>query len=594
MAEKFTELDFHKVKENIRDYLKSQSTFMDYDFSGAALNVLLDVLAYNTLYNNTYTNFAFAEMFLDSAQLRDSVVSRAKELNYVPRSVTSSFGVVQVEVLNVEGLPAFLTLPKYSKFIGRANNETFTFTTNQTYAIDASSGSYCSGDIAIYEGIIATEGFEVKDGRQRFILSNPNIDTTSLELRVRDTVEPDSEVTDFLLKDNLFGVERDDPVFYLNEADKGRYEVSFGKDIFGREPIVGNVIEVTYRVASGSAPNGIKNYTFNGTVEGYQVKVTSMAKSVGGADREDIESIRYFAPKALQVQDRAVVANDYKVLLKNKFPEITALSVYGGEELNPPQFGRTVVSLAVNDMDGFSENVRNRCLEFLQDRSVLGIEPIILSPEYMYISVDTDVKFDRSRTAEGAGTIRNHVYSTIRNFSKNNLSDFGETLYLSKLIAEIDNSFEHIISNETSVRAIISFEPFIRTQSKYELYFQNRLKINRRIAAGDDISDYSPTVRTTPFQIDELDGYVMDDGNGILHFVRNVNNTFTYVKKAVGSVEYDTGKITLNKVNITDFEGSGIEFQVLPRDADIRSPKSRIIRIRDEDIDITVNGVYGD
>lgn len=593
MAEQYSELDFFEVKKSLKEYLKSQENFKDYDFAGSNINVLLEILSYNTVYNNIYTNMAFSEMFLDSAQLRDSAVSRSKELNYTPRSVTSAFAVVQVEVLGVVGNPAFITLPKHSKFTGKGGNVSYTFTTDQTYAIDASSGSYCSGNIPIYEGLIATEAFEVKSADQRFILTNPDIDTTSISMSVRATTDKESVAVEYTKRDNLFGVMVDDPIYYIQEADKGRYEISFGRNVFGHQPIIGNVIEVTYRVASGVAPNGIKSFTLNNAVEGYTTKVTTMARAEGGLDRESVESIKYFAPKSIQIQDRAVVASDYKILLKNKFPEITAISVYGGEEVEPPQYGRTIISLAVNDMDGFSENVRNRCMEYLRERSVLSIEPIIRTPEYMYISVESSVKYDRSKTSRGAGSITNSVDEAIRNFSKTYLSDFGQTLRLSKLSSAIDVSVEQIISNETHVRAIIPLVPTIGTQNKYEISFKNELEPNKYVVAGDVIEDYVPCVKSSTFYITNKPGYLMDDGKGVLHFIRNVNDTFTYVKKGVGAVNYKTGKITLNKADITKYNGSGIEFSVVPKYSDIVSPKSRIIKIRDTDIGVVVTGVHG-
>ncbi|AKF13373.1 baseplate wedge [Sinorhizobium phage phiN3] len=593
MAEKFTELDFFAVKENLKEYLKNQENFKDYDFAGSNINVLLDVLAYNTMYNNIYTNMAFSEMFLDSAQLRDSAVSRSKELNYVPRSRTSSFAVVQVEVLNVIGTPAFITLPKYSKFQGKVGNITYTFTTNETYAIDASSGSYCSGDIPIYEGAIVTEAFEVKTADQRFVLSNPDIDTSSIFLTVRATTEQDSVKTEYSRRDNLFGVRVDDPVFYLNEADKGKYEISFGRNSFGVQPTVGNVIEVSYRVSSGDAPNGVKTFSLLHAVEGYATKVTTMSKSTGGAERESVESIKYFAPKSIQIQDRAVLGSDYMVLLKNRFPEITAIAVYGGEEVDPPQYGRTIISLAVNDMDGFSENVRQRCLEYLKDRCVLGIEPIIRAPEYLYVTVDTSVKYDLSKTSAGAGQVKELVNQAIKNFSKTNLNDFGKVLRASKLYATIDGAFDKIISNETNIRIMVSLTPALATANKYEILFGNELERGKIIKAGDNITTYTPCVTSTTFHIAGVVGYVMDDGNGVLNFVKNVNNTFTYVKRAIGTIDYTTGKLVLNKLNITEYSGSGIEFSVTPKYSDVTSPKSRIIKIRDVDIGITVSGVHG-
>jgi len=211
----------------------------------------------------------------------------------------------------------------------------------------------------------------------------------------------------------------------------------------------------------------------------------------------------------------------------------------------------------------------------------------------MYISVKTTVKYDQTKTSRGAGSIQASVDEAIRNFSKTTLSDFGQTLRLSKLTSAIDDSVLQIVSNETHVRAIIPLIPSLGTQNKYEISFKNELAANRYVVAGDDIEDYVPCVMSSPFYISEKSGYLMDDGKGILHFIRNVNNTFTYIKKSVGLVDYVTGKITLNKADITSFNGSGIEFSVVPKYSDIVSPKSRIIKMRDTDIEITVTGVHG-
>lgn len=595
MAENFMELDFFAVKQNLKEYLATQEQFKDYDFEGSNINVLLDLLAYNTVYNNTYSNMAFSEMFLDSAQIRDSVVSRAKELNYIPRSRTSSYAVVQVEILNVVGNPPFIILPKYTKFTGKAGNVSYTFTTNETYAIDASSGSYCSGNIPIYEGLIATEAFVVTgDNQQKILLNNKDVDTTSISVTVRQNENPDSVTQEFIVKENLFGVLADDPVFYLQEGTKERYEISFGQNVFGKQPVAGNVILVSYRLSSGQSPNGIKSFTLNNMVEGYNTKVTTMSTSFGGSEREDVESIKYFAPRSIQVQDRAVITNDYKILLKNKFPEITAISVYGGEDATPPQYGRTIISVAINNMDSFSDAIRERITDYLKERTAVAIEPIVKPPEYMYVTIVSDVTYDTKKTTASSGNIKNIVKNAVTSFWAVNLNDFGKTLRTSKLIAAIDNSDKSISSNDTDIRIVIPVVPSLETQNKYELYFENQIDAGRPIDIGDSLSSYTTAIKSSIFTVGGETGYIIDDGKGILNLIKNVNDSFTYLKKAVGTVDYSTGKVVLNKMNITAFNGDGIEVSVRPKNTDIYTPKSRIISIRDSDILLNVNGEHLD
>jgi hypothetical protein len=595
MAENFMELDFFEVKKNLKEYLSTQDRFKDYDFEGSNINVLLDVLAYNTVYNNIYSNMAFSEMFLDTAQVRDSVVSKAKELNYIPRSRTSSYAVVQVEVLNVVGLPPFIVLPKYTKFTGKVGNVSYSFTTNETYAIDAASGSYCSGNIPIYEGLVATEAFVVTDNpQQKIVLSNKDVDTTSISVTVRQNSDPQSNTEEFIAKENLFGILAEDPVFYLQEGAKEQYEITFGQNVFGKQPVPGNVILVSYRLSSGESPNGIKSFTMNNLVEGYNTKVTTMSTSFGGSEREDVDSIKYFAPRSIQVQDRAVITEDYKILLKNKFPEITAISVYGGEEASPPQYGRTIISVAINNMDSFSDAIRDRITDYLKERTTVAIEPVVKSPEYMYISVESTVVYDTKKTGASSGTIKNIVKKAITDYWSKNLNDFGKTLRTSRLMAVIDASDKSVSSNDTDVRIVIPVVPSLETQNKYEIYFENEIEAGRPISIGDSLSNYNTAVRSSIFTVDGQTGYIIDDGKGILNLIKNVNDSFTFIKKSIGTVDYITGKIVLNKMNITEFNGNGIEISVRPQNTDIRTPKSRIISIRDSDILLKVNGEHLD
>jgi hypothetical protein len=385
-----TELDFFAAKTALKNYLKGQTQFQDYDFDGSNMNVLLDVMSYNTYMNNFYTNMAYSEMFLDTAQTRQSAVSHAKELNYLPRSCISAAAKVQIDI-SPNDAPSFIIVPKGTKFNGRSGNNRYTFSTDRSYTVTQIDGLYCITDVSIYEGKLITEYYTAISGTtQRFILNNTDVDTSSISVAVRASAAAGAVSTEFTRKDSIFGVTATDPVFYIQPTDSDSYEITFGKGVFGKQPVVNNVIEVSYRISSKDAPNGIRTFTSE-NIAGYPVTITTIAKSEGGADRESLESIRFFAPKSIQIQDRAVTESDYEIILKNQFPEIQAISVYGGEELTPPRYGRVVVAVDVQNAEGVSENNKNAYYTYLKERCPIGIEPIVISPEFMFLNVDAKV-----------------------------------------------------------------------------------------------------------------------------------------------------------------------------------------------------------
>ena len=334
-----TELDFAQVKENLKTFLKNQERFKDYNFEGSNMNVMLDVLAYNTFQNNFYTNMALNEMFLDSAQLRDTVVSHAKTLNYVPHSRTSARAVINL-ALSVTDAPSFVTIPSKTRFIAQCGSKSFNFYNLEAITIIPQNNVYRASGINIYEGAWATDYFRVTgDSRQRYVLSNANVNTDTIRVYVKDNAV-DAAFNEFTLRNTVHGINSLDHVFYIQGAEDEKYEIVFGKNTFGSEPVADNMIMVEYLVTSGEEANGINSFAPAGNIQGYPATLALVSVSEGGAEKESIESIKYYAPKSIQVQDRAVTASDYEILLKSRFPEIQAISVYGGEELDPYPFHR--------------------------------------------------------------------------------------------------------------------------------------------------------------------------------------------------------------------------------------------------------------
>lgn len=593
----FTKLDFTDIKSALKDHLKAQTQFKDYDFEGSNMSVLLDVLSYNTFQNNIYTNMAYSEMFLDSAQLRDSVVSHAKELNYLPRSRRSSRVLLNV-ALTVNDGAATVTIPRGTKFKAFCGTATYYFVSDETVEIvPDTNGYYRYNGLPVYEGEIIKEYFTVTGDNadlNKFAITNTLIDTTSIRVKVFDNSE--SLVgNEYTLAENLFGVYASDKVFYVEPFTGEQYAITFGKDTFGKQPIVGNVIEVEYRYCNGAEPNGAKRFGPVSLISGYNASVSlnsaSNIGSEGGAERESITSIQYYAPKAIQIQDRAVTASDYEILLKNSFPEIQAVSVYGGEEAYPPQYGRVIVAVDVLNADGVTQNDISRYTDFLKARSPLTSEPVIISPDFMYIYVESTITYNKRITAKTSADIKDLVTSTILGYSDTYLSGFKKPLRYSKFVSTIDAADESIISNSTKVKAVIDLNPITGTTNNISIELYNPIVSEQPLRNVVDIATFEPSVRSGQFSYQGSPAYIQDNGMGYLQIVTATDTGYSVLNSNVGQVNYDTGSIYFKSLFVTSYSGSAIKLYITVRGNDIIGPKQRITTIRSEDLNITVTGI---
>ncbi len=584
---KIAELDFAQVKENLKTYLKSQTLFKDYNFEGSNMNVMLDVLAYNTFQNNFYTNMAINEMFLDSAQLKESVVSHAKALNYVPRSRSSARALVNV-TLNVpaESAPAFAIIPAKTKFIAQCGTKSFSFYTLNSYTVTPVNGVYKYSNLDIYEGTWVTEYFTVtNDSTQRFILSNSKINTNTITLQLKQN-SASTTSTEYTLRNSIFGVETTDPVFYIQGSDNDKYEMIFGRDKFGAQPVAGNVLVVEYMVTNGEEANDVNTYSVADKVGAYTATVSLANISEGGAEREDIESIKYYAPRSIQVQDRAVTEKDYEILLKTRYPEIQAISVYGGEELTPPRYGRVVVAVDVMNADGVSENNKVKYATYLSDKTPVGIEPIIVSPEFMHVQLSATVYYDTKKTSLGESAIASKVLDSITAYNNTHLNDFKATLRPSKLSAAIDGCDVNILSTDLDTMPFIPLVPTLGMSNTFDVTFKNTLIKNQLINEGEPIQSHRSAVRTSSFTYDGNTVFMMDDGKGVLNIVKYQNSSFTIVKRSIGSVDYDAGRVIIKNFIPTAYQGSEIKLMGRTSNGTITAPKNRILSIRTSYSDI--------
>jgi hypothetical protein len=584
-----TELDFLEIKNNLRDFLKGQDRFKDYNFEGSNLSVILDILAYNTFQNGFFTNMAMNEMFLDSALLRSSVVSHAKTLNYVPRSKISARAKINV-TLSVNDAPSFVVIPSRTPFIAQCGNKILNFYNENAVTVTPVSGVYSYTGLEIYEGRYVQEYFNVTSDPLKCVITNTDVDTTSVKAYVKDSIDATVE-QEYTLKTSIFGNTPDSAVFYIQSYGNNQYEVIFGLNTFGKQPSPGSIIRIEYRVTSGPEANDITSFAAAGNIQGYPITVILNGRSEGGLEEESIASVKYFAPRALQIQDRAITESDYEIILKNRFPEIQAISVYGGEELNPPRYGRVVIAIDLKNANGVSENNKAKYAAYLHERSPIGIEPIVISPEYMFMGINLTVYFNTKTTSITEADIKQTVLNTITKYNEEKLSDFKLTFRASNLSSIIDASDSNILSNDMEVLPIISLNPILGTESNYDVTFNNPLIINRVLAEGDSLMNQTSALRSSVFTYDGNLSFIQDNGKGVLEIIKNSGTSFTVLNSNVGSIDYDTGRCIIKKLKVSSFIGSGINLYAKTRTKTIATPKNRILSIRDEDISINVIGV---
>jgi hypothetical protein len=574
-----SDLDFDTIRSNLSEYLKSQSRFKDYDFDGSNLSVLLDVLSYNTFMNNFYTNMAISESFLDSAQIRDSVVSRAKELNYLPRSYTSAKAYVDIAI-EANDSPAIITIPKGTPFNSRIDNSVYTFTTDSDIVVSAAD-EYTAANVAIYEGVYVTESIVVNTDieNQKFVISNVNVDTSSITVVVQASLT-DTTNSEYQSATSLLGYSAVSKIFFIQPATKDRYEVVFGDNSVGVKPINGNVIYITYRIAKGSAANKSRDFMASGTVSGYNssdITVTTNLEAFGGNELETIQSIKYKAPRHYQTQERAVTTSDYKTILFEKYSDIRAINVYGGEQVIPPQYGKVYVCIDFSNFDGIPASLKTDIESFLTLKMPISISPVITSADYTYIGVTADILYDLGLTSKSPNDIKNLIYSAIQDYNDTSLDEFNITFRYSKLAAACDGADSSIVSSNITVQMIKDISPELDTATSYSLDFQNA------IIAG--------TLESSTFTYNNVLCYFKDDSDGSIHLKTVDTGTEVTVTNDLGNVNYSTGVLSLNAPAISDYSGSAIKLYAKSSTNDFSGSKNTILSIRAEDIIPTVTAV---
>lgn len=592
--------DFASYKAQLREYLSKQERFKDYNFEGSNMSILLDVLAYNTYQNSFYSSMAINERFIDSAVLENSVLSHAKSLNYVPRSTISSAAKISFRLVVNDKSP-FVVIPKNTPFNASKGGKNFTFYTNEAITILPENGLYNSGCVDIYEGSIVTEKYFAKANKtEAYKISNKLVDTTSISVNVTDNNGLKKKYT---YKDDLHGSNENARLFYVQCTD-GYYEIYFGQNLFGKQPEKNSIIEIEYRVSSGSSANGVSTFTTTDKISNYTVSaITTVAKSEGGASKETINSIKFYAPRAYQVKDRAVTENDYEIILKNRFPEIQAISVVGGENLNPPQYGKVAIYVDTVGADGISENIKEKITDHIKKRVPLAIEPVVLSPEFVFLDVNSLVTYNNS-VGSTAADIRRITKNAFISYNSQKLNRFGVSLRYSDMNAFIDEKDESILSNQTKLTPFVEKYPTLGVNNTYSVNFLNALlPVSDYLIRGlkseypshpsfpsprASREDMPPAVYTSVFVQNGKSVYIRDNGIGVLQLVQNTKNTDIVIDSNVGTVNYNNGQVKINKLVPESLTGGVLKIYASPKTLDIRTPKNSILTIRAEDIRIKV------
>lgn len=583
-------LDFNSLKDNLKSFLKNNTQFKDLDYEGSNINVLLDVLAYNTYLNGFYTNMVASEMFLDSAQLRDSVISHAKELNYIPRSFTSSKATITVDITPTSTVTSVL-IPQYTTFTSRSGSNTYTFATSEAVVLNTSNGGVFSTTLDVYEGVIASETFVVNSSNtsQRYVLSNPTIDTSSLNVTLYE--DNGATILPYTRADQLIGVSNTTKAFFLQGAENQQYEIVFGDNVFGRKPKDGSSVVVKYRVSSGELSNGCYEFASDGAIDGHpNVEVTTVTSSQGGSVAETIQDIKFNAPRLFQAQNRAVTESDYEVLLLNQFADIQAISAYGGETVSPPQFGKVFISVDVANADGAPESRKKAYYDYIIQKTPATISVEFIDPQFLYVKVDTIVYYDVNNTIKSTADIETSAKAAVSQYNNDSLGNFKKTLYFSKLTEAIDASDKSILSNDTSLRLVYRLYPQTETDIGYRLQIYNELQTETGLRLAVNEKHFGHTLTSSVFTYQGARCILVDDTLGNVYIAAKQSDRIEVIK-SIGSLDYIGGILTLVNFNISSYEGNYIELIFDTKSKNILGSKNAIIAIDPIDVSVEVQGV---
>ncbi len=570
-------LDFNEIKTTLKEYLRAQSDFTDYDFEGSTLSILLDTLAYNTYYTAFNTNLVVNELFIDSATLRDNVVAIAKQLGYRPKSATSPTAYVSFTVTySNPTTDTELLLKKGTGFTATYENRLFNYVVLEDVKAQVANGVATFSDVAINEGTQLTNTFTVNSASksQRFVLDNQNIDTNTISVRVYPTGGSFNEP--YLVADNILGVDATSKVFFLDEIEDERYEILMGDGVLGKKLENNARIEVSYLVTSGPESNGVRTFTFSGVLENpdgvspssFTIALNSIVAAAGGEEIESTKKIKNTAPKAYGTQDRAVTAQDYEAIVRKVYPATSDIIIFGGEDQDPPQYGKVFIVLKPTDASYLTSLTKNKIVADLKKYVVASVEPQIIDPSILYVEMTSKIYYNSLITDQTPTQIRDKVIGSVQAYiDTSDTEKFNGKFRYSKFVGVIDDADVSINSNLTSLTMRKDFYPSLNSTFYYEICFQN--------AFDKDCDD--PILSSTGFRVTEypnFDVYVEDrNGKIVLYRLDTVTGDKVVLDNDIGDIEYDKGELKM--YNLTIIKGSffdnRISVRVKPLSNDIKA-----------------------
>ena len=570
-------LDFEDIKTSLKDYMRAQSDFTDYDFEGSALSTIIDTLAYNTYYTAFNTNMVVNELFIDSATLRDNVIAIAKQLGYRPKSATSPTAYVSFTVTySNPTTDTELILKKGTGFIASYDNNVYQYVVTDDVKAQVISNVATFTNVEVKEGTQLVNTFTVNTAlkSQRFILDNQNIDTNTISVKVFPTGGSFSEP--YLVADNILGVDGTSKVFFLDEIEDERYEILMGDGVLGKKLENNARIEVSYLTTAGPESNGVRTFVFSGVLENpngvspnaFTTSITSTTASAGGEEIESTAKIKYTAPKAYGTQDRAVTAQDYEAIVRQVYPATSDIVIFGGEDQDPPEYGRVFIALKPKDASYLTSLTKNDIVEKLKKYVVASVEPKLIDPSILYVEMMSKIYYNSLSTDQTPSQIRDKVIGGVQSYlDTSDTEKFNGKFRYSKMVGVIDDVDKSINSNLTSVTMRKDFYPSLNSTFYYEVCFQN--------AFDKDCDD--PVLSSTGFRVTEypnFDVYVEDRNSKIvLYRLDSVTGEKVVLDSDIGDIDYEKGELKMYALTIIkgSFFDNRISLRVKPLSNDIKA-----------------------
>jgi len=566
-----TGLNYNEIRANLRDFIAAKPDFADFDFQDSALGTLLDLLAYNTYYNAFYASMAASEAFIDSAQFYDSVVSRAKLVNYTPVSAQGATANVRISFVDASVSSSLLSIniPKNTEFTSTINSISYTFVTPRAYTVLANSSNGFATNIDLVEGIPLTHRYLFTSSNTEFILPNSDVDTRSISV----TVTSSGNTSTYTPVSDILTINSSSKIFYIEADRDSKYKISFGDDVLGDKPDFNSTVAISYRVCNGTRGNGANNFTSAGSIDNQSVFTLSVNnRAVGGSSQEDIESVRFNAPKNYETQNRAVIAADYQRIILRDNRDLQAVNVWGGEENDPPIYGKVYASVKPIIGTLISASRAAQIKTNIRKYNVQSIDLEIVDPTFVFIEPTITVNMNVEATTLSASEIAALVAARVIAYEGTNLNRFGGRFRYSKFLNYLDNSDIGITGSSGSVQLQKRFIPSTTVKNSYTFNF------NQRIA--NHMGGTNSAVSSSRFTLNGEDNSFIDDdaeGNIRTYYTSGINKIYTNV--AAGTVNYDTGKIVLNAFIPTAYVGNHISINVIPTTQNFAPIRNQILLI---------------